>query len=267
MMFAELIKKSQKVLDDNTPVLLTAVGVIGTVTTAVLSARGSFQASQAYREALAERDMMTPFVDAEGKTHPVPELTKFEITKVTWKYYVPAVTSGATTVAAIICANRIGTKRTAAMAAAYTIADKQLAEYKAKIEEKFGINKATAVRDEIAQDQVKANPPNRAQVIVTGGGDVMMLDELSGRYFRSSIEKLNRVVNEVNNEMNYNRYCTLTEFYEKLGLEGTAMSSELGWNFETLVTVEYSAVVTEDDEPCIVIHYSPKPFRDFNDLK
>lgn len=267
MMFTEVFRRSQKLLDDNTPVLLTAVGVIGTVTTAVLAAKGGFQASQKYREALAERELMTPFVDANGQTVPVPTLTNFDIAKATWTCYIPAVTAGATTVAAIVCAHRVGAKRTAAMAAVYTMADKQLDEYKAKVEEKFGIGKAQKVRDEIAQDRVTENPPSRAQVIVTGAGDVMMLDELSGRYFRSSIEKINRVVNEVNNEMNYNRYCTLTEFYEKIGLEGTAISSELGWNFETLISVEYSAVVTDDEEPCIVMHYSPKPFREYNDLK
>ena len=44
-MFNDIIKKSQKYVLDNSPAILTAFGVVGTVSTAYLAGRASFRAA------------------------------------------------------------------------------------------------------------------------------------------------------------------------------------------------------------------------------
>lgn len=86
------------------------------------------------------------------------------------------------------------------------------------------------------------------------------MDSISGRYFKSDIDIIKKVVNELNNEMlNYN-YVSLSDFYNKLGLDHTKNSDNLGWNIDNgLIEIEFSACIASNDEPCIVLNYTIDP--------
>jgi len=154
------LKTKLKILEQmtvaNSPVILTAVGVAGTIATAVLTYKAATKSAHTLILEDAKRTSETP--DA-------PVLTNKDIVKLTWLNYGPPVAAGAITIGAIVMSNRISTKRAAGLAAAYTIAERAHSEYKDKIEEKFGKVKADAARAEIAQDQVDQNPPNTKKII------------------------------------------------------------------------------------------------------
>ncbi len=164
MKLSNLFVNTVKTLKSNSPEILTALGVSGVVITAYLVGKASFEASDIIRE---DESVRVPLRIEK----PLKERTKR-----VWKLYIPAGTSAAMTVSAIILANRIGTRRAAAMAVAYNISEKAWGEYKDKVVEKIGVNKERSVRDEVAQDRVNANPVGVNQVIITGGGDVLCYD-------------------------------------------------------------------------------------------
>lgn len=246
-----LFKHFEKFTLDNSPVILTAVGAAGTVGTAFLAAQASWKANDLV-DAENERRLLMNEKVVQGPK---------EVAKIVWKEYIPAAGVGVMTIASIICANRISTKRVAAMAAAYSLSEKAYGEYREKVIEKFNANKERQVRDEVAQDRVTANPPKDAQIIITGSGDVLCHDLPTGRYFKSNIEKLRSVQNDLNAAVNEIGYATLSDFYVALNLATTPYSEELGWTTSELLELHFSAVLTDDNQPCISINYHAHPLR------
>lgn len=243
MSLSQVAKKLEKLLTDNSPVLLTSVGVAGTIATAVLTGKASFEAAQILNE-----------------TEPLEPKEKVELV---WKLYIPPVIVGAGTVSAIVLANRIGTRRAAAMAAAYTISEKAYAEYREKVVEKLGEAKEQEVRDEIAQQRVNANPPNN-EVIIVDNGDVLFLESYTGRYFKSSMETVKKALNDTNYQMYSDMYASLGDFQQRIGLPRTSLSEEVGWTVEDKIEIEFSATLTEDQRPCIVMNYIVAPVREYH---
>lgn len=241
----DFTKRVGKLAQDNSPAILTAVGVAGTLSTAFLTGRASFKAARLLSE------------DS-------PHLDTKEQFKLVWRFYVPAACSAGLTVAAIIFACQIGTRRAAAMAAAYTISEKAFAEYREKVVEKIGANKERQVRDELAQDRVAQNPPSSNQVLLAAGGNVLCHEAFTGRYFRCDIETLRQAQNTINYRVLNDSYASLTDFYNLIGLPSTTMSDDLGWNSDDqMLDLIFSAVMAEDGQPAISVEYRVKPIRNY----
>lgn len=245
----EIAKRAAKLAVDNSSTILTAIGVTGVVTTAVLTGRATFKASVLILEKEEETDNC---------------LRPKEMAELTWKLYVPAIGTGAVSIASIIYANRIGTRRAAAVAAAYTLSERAFAEYREKILEKVGEKKETEYRDELAQDRVRKNPPR--EVIIIEGNSVLCYDAYTGRYFTSNVETLKKAQNDINYAVLNSYYASLTDFYEKIGLPRTSSSDEFGWNSDKMLELKFSAVLTEEQKPCMSIEFAVAPIRDYNRL-
>lgn len=256
MISAKLLgRQIEKFTVDNAPIILTAIGAVGSVAATVLSVKATFKACEKIDEHWENAQRMS--VNPEG----MQPLTTPEKIKVVWKEYLPAAGTLTVSVACIICANRVSTKRLAAMAAAYSLSEKAYGEYREKVIEKFNANKERQVRDEIAQDHVTNNPPRDGQIIITGNGDVLCLDKPTGRYFRSNMEKLRSVQNDVNLQIVEIGGATLGDFYAWLNLKKTPFSDEVGWTSDHPLEIMFSAVLTDDNQPCIAIDYYCKPIR------
>lgn len=254
MIFEDLIKPAQKAITDNSAAILTGVGIVGTVTTAVLTAQATIKAVRAI-------DELEPHDDGEGNILPV---TKREIAVTVVPLYVPAVSAGITTVTAIFFSHQISSKQSAAFAAAYGISEKAFQEYKDKVVEKVGSKKETTIVEALAQDRVDATPMDGKEVIVIGAGDVLCFEELTGRYFRSTIEAVKAAENKINHEVLNTGYSSLGAFYDELGLPATALGDQLGWNMDHLLDVTYSATFAADGVPCISIGFKADPIPDYH---
>jgi hypothetical protein len=264
MGIAGLITKAKFLLNENSGTILTGMGVSGTVATAYLSGRASFKAAHILDEAEKE---FTGLEIKEGEQHTsyrkTPPVSKTTKVKLVWHLYIPPVAVGVTTIASIIMANRISSKRIAALAVASGISERALQEYKAKVVEKLGERQDQKIRDEIAQDRVNRTSGN--EVVIAGDGKVLCMDGLTGRYFTSTSEQLQRAVNVINHNLNTQTSLgvSLSEFFEQVGLEPTAYSNEVGWNPDKMVELKISATVASDGRPCLVVDYDPRPFDNY----
>jgi hypothetical protein len=252
----ELLKRAQKITIDNSPAILTAVAVTGTVTTAYLTGRASIKAA----EILAAEEGRQQYTRVGLKLEPKEKVA------LTWKLYIPAVSTGLLTVTCIIGANRIGTRRAAAVAAAYTLSEKAFVEYRDKVVEKLGDKKEQDLRDELAQDKVTKNPGNSSKLVIVDGKSVLCYEAYTGRYFISDMETLRKAQNDINFRVNNDYYASLTDFYNEIGLTQTSISDEVGWNADKLLDLKFSTTMSEDGRPCIVIDYAVAPVRDYHRL-
>lgn len=254
MTISTLARRSQQVLSNNSPAILTGAAIAGTIVTSILVGRAGFRAGVKISE--EERLRIEP----DSRT--TKERFK-DRTKATWKLYLPSAVTGVGTIAAIAAANRIGTNRTAALAAAYTITDRAFSEYKTKVVETLGEKKEqTEIRDKIMQDRVN-DSGERAALVVIGNNDVLCYDAFSDRYFQSNMESIKKAQNDTNYEILNNMYVSLSEFYNRVGLPSTGFSDEVGWNSDNLLELHFSSVMTPDDRPALGFTFHVEPVRKF----
>ena len=255
MALSDLAKQAQKFTIDNSPFILTAIGTAGVITTAVLTAKATFKAA----ELIAAEE----YVRVHGMQNAEP-FTNKEKAQIVWRLYLPAVGSAVLTCGAIVGANQIGTRRSAAMAAAFSVSEKAFSEYREKVQEKFGEAKAKQVVDEVQQDRVNRDfNDGEREVIILGGGDQLCYDSWSGRFFKSDMETLKKAMNDLNHRIINDNYASLTDFYNLLGLDQIAESDEIGWNVDKLLDIHFTTTLTPDGKPAISMEYQVTPIRDY----
>lgn len=236
----DLVVGGIKQIKRNSPEILTALGVSGVITTAYLTAKASFSAA----EVLHGTDL------PEDRLERIKEQVRH-----TWVLYVPAGISGAAAIVCIIAGTRAQAQKTAAAVAAYSITERAFSEYKEKVVEQIGNNKERAIRDEIAQEQVIQNPPSQ-MMLVAVEGNVLCCELFSGRYFWSTMDKIKSAVNEINSRIVKDEYVLLDEFYDLLFISRTDASGSMGWEDAKLLELQYTAVMTDDNKPCMAFSYN-----------
>lgn len=230
----------------HSPELLTGIGIAGMFATCGLAVKATPKA--------------LTLIEAKKKAEGVDELTPVETVQATWKCYIPAMAVGAASTACLIGASRVSVKRNAALAAAYEISKNAFAEYRDKVVETIGEETEHHIREKVDKAKIDKNPVSKNEVIITGGGDVLCYDAISGRYFKSELERIKRAENVLNKRMMDDMYISLNEFYDELDLDHTAIGDELGWNIDDgLIDLYFTSHITEDGRPCIVVNYNVAP--------
>lgn len=252
---AKLFKEVKSAVSQHSPAILTGLGIAGMITTTILAVKATPKALT-----LIENKKKELQLDPDEKLTPV------ETVKITWKCYIPAAITGVTASACLIGANSVNTKRNAALAAAYNLSASALSEYKEKVVETIGEKKEREIRDKVAEERLQKEPVNNSAIIVSNAGNTRCFDTITKRRFTSDIEKINRIVNDLNRRMvNGDDYISLNEFYYELGLDGCTVGDELGWNVTRgLIELDFSAQLDTDGVPCIVLDYTVAPKRGYN---
>lgn len=254
MALADILKKSQTLITDNSPAIMTALAISGTIATGVLAGKGAYEA------ALLVHDEETRELE-RGQIMKLDLKTKVNLT---WKFYVPAAATALFTIGSIVALNKIGTRRTAAMTAVYSISEKAFDEYKAKVVEKWGESKEREVRDEIMQDHIDKGLPCEREVVIVAPGEVLCYDKMTGRYFQSSMEELKKAQNDLNYKILNSYYASLSDFYNLIGLNPTTFSDAIGWNCDELMELQFTTTISDDQRPCLAIEFKTSPISKFH---
>lgn len=259
LFLGELQKKAVSLVSDNASAVLTAGGVVGTVTTAVLTGRAAVKAKVKIDAAEKEAvDSRGDLIGTEDMPYRMPNVDRVKLTGV---YFIPPVLVGGATIGSIIWANRMSAQKAAALAAAYGLAEGRLNEYKEKVSEKLSPAKQQQVADELAQQQVDRTSGDEQIVIVDG--ESLVLDAPTGRYFRSDMETIRRAVNSLNAEIQNHGYANAQYFYDEIGLDETTWTTDVGWgNTGQLVELSYSTTL-KNGKPVLVIDFNRVPSLDY----
>lgn len=248
MDFSLIAKNVTRTLADNSPVILTGMAVAGTVTTAVFASKAGAQATRVIED----------LEQTVGEDLPVTEHAK-----AVWKLYIPSAAMGAATIACIISANSINTRRNAAIMSAYSLTDAAFKEYKEKVVEQIGEKKEQTVREEIGKARIENNPVSEREVVVLGKGDTLCYDGVTGRYFRSDMETIRKAVNDINQKCINEVYASQNDFYSEIGLNPTALGEELGWRSDHMLDISFGTHLADDGVPCLSLDYLLGPIRGY----
>ena len=249
---AQLMRVAKTSITKHSPEILTGIGIAGMITTTVLAVKATPKAIRLIEEAKEEKG---------------EDLTKTETVKTCWKAYIPAAATCVASTACLIGASSVSIRRNAMLATAYKLSETAFSEYKEKVVETIGDEKEKIVREKVSEERIKKNPISRNEIIMTDYGDTQFYETLSGRYFKSDIEEIKKVVNILNKAMLSDMfgYCSLNDFYDELGLDHIDLGNEIGWNVEKgLIEIDFTSKIADNGKPCIVLDYINAPHYGFN---
>ena len=246
------LRKAEKMIKRNAPVILSTIGAAGVVGTAVLTAKATPKALMLLEQAKEEKN---------------EELTKFEKVVAVAPAYIPAVLVGVSTVACIFGAHVLNKKQQAALASAYALLNSSYQEYKEKVQELHGEEGEKEIRTELAKDKAKEQ-----DVEDQDDGKTLFYDEYSKRYFRATNEAILRAEYEINKEVTTNYYATINEYYKLVGLDPIDGGDIIGWTSSMMYEMYWSdwvdfwheKVELEDGMECYIVHFTD-PFPDINE--
>lgn len=255
MTLADLARRASKLAIDKSPVMLTSIGIVGTITTAYLTGRASFQAAEVIRLKEIKDKRRAEVLDDPR------EILKSRIDLV-WRLYIPPVSMGVATIICIVGANRVGARRAAGLAAAYSITEKTFDDYKKKVVQKIGEKKEEALRDEIAQDRVNETYLEDVKLVGLDEGE-LCYDQYSDRYFKNTVEGIRGAENDLNFMLIHHGYAALADFYRALEMDAPPFSENVGWNSDRKLEVRISATVAHGVKPVLVMDFKNEPGPDY----
>lgn len=251
---AQLMRVAKTSITKHSPEILTGIGIGGMITTTVLAVKATPKAIRLIEEAKEEKG---------------EDLTKAETVKTCWKAYIPAAATCVASTACLIGASSVSIRRNAMLATAYKLSETAFSEYKEKVVETIGDEKEKVVREKVSEERIKKNPITKNEIIMTDYGDTQFYETLSGRYFKSDIEQIKKVVNYLNKDMLQDMFGTisLNEFYDELELERIDLGDELGWRVDKgLIEIDFTSKIADNGKPCIVLDYINAPYYGFDKL-
>lgn len=245
------IKSAGRVLTKYSPGILTGIGITGMI-------GATFMAVKATPKALY-------LIEAKKEESEVEELTPVETIKTCWKCYIPATLTTVVSAVCLIGASTVSAKRNAALATAYSISEAALREYQEKVVEVVGEKKEKAVRDAVAKNQIERDPVTKSEVvIIDSNSNTLCYEPLSGRYFKSTIDKIKKAEIKLDRQMIQEMYVSLNDFYWEIGLDETDLGDKMGWNLSKgYMDLSFSSQLADDGTPCAVIVYGIPPVYDY----
>lgn len=235
----------------NASTILTCVGGIGVVATAVVAVKDTPKAMQIIEKKTEEKG---------------EDLTTIEKIKVAGPVYIPAVAIGVSTLACIFGANTLNKRTQASLMSAYALLDSSYKEYKNKVEELYGEGASAQVQGEVARDKYNSDDISRDDE------KLLFYDYFSERYFESTMEEVMQAEYDINRELHTKDYAYLNEFYDLLGLDHIKSGWDLGWSmgaslshyWKTWIDFRHEKVEMEDGMECYIITMT-EPIVDFEE--
>lgn len=245
-----LLNSSKLFLKRNASTILTGVGSAGVIATSVLAVKATPKALTLLEEAKEEKG---------------EDLTKLEAVSVAGPAYIPAIIVGASTIACIVGANILNTRKQAALMSAYALLDSSYKEYRNKVNELYGEDADKTVKAEIAKDKYE----NEKYPLEDNKN--LYYDNYSERYFEATAETILKAENYINKRLSECHGAYLNEFYEHVGLETTDYGDYMGWSSEEMYETTWSSwldfdhhkVIMDDGLECTIISFSMDPTFDF----
>lgn len=249
----------------NSPTILSGLAVGGLVATVAFAVRATSKASVVIEENRDKKEYAAATAEEraifDGDKRVT--LTRQEIVQATWKLYIPASIAGAASIACIVGANQVGLRQKAALAGAYSLAELAFREYKDEVIQVLGAKKDQEITERITERKIQASPPDAQVIIVGGDNDQLCYDTLTGRYFRSSAEKIRRAELDLRGEILNDMYCDHNRFYDLLDLECVVIGDALGWNINHQPKILLGAHMSPQGTPCLAIQWQVLPIVDY----
>ena len=236
----------------NAPTILTWVGGVGVVATAVMAVKATPKALRLLDKAKEEKG---------------EDLSKLEVIKVAGPVYIPALGVCISTIACIFGANILNQQSQASLISAYGLLDNSYKLYKDKVLDLYGQDADMHIKSEISKDLYE-----KAEII--GDDNELFFDFYSMRYFESTFEEVNKAKYEINHKLATENYCTINDWYSYLGIPPIEGGDKIGWSsgllfdcyWQSWLDIDEEKAVMDDGLECTILVLRSEPTLGFEDF-
>ena len=247
------LKQIKLLLRKNSPLILTCMGVFGTMSTVYTAHQDTLKA-EAIKKDTRPRNWKEELQD-------------------TWKCYIPTGISAATTISCIIGSHYCSSKQREALASAYLLSQTTLKEYQRRVVEQIGKNKERALMGEVTNTVAEQRSPAAyfsnplTDVIDTGHGKTLFYDVPGERWFYSDMNYLDKQINDMNREVRTEMYFDWNEIYYRWKLPFKQFGDQMIFTVDDPLDVKYEAQIMENGQVRININYELIPLRLWEEKK
>ena len=243
-------------LKKHSPEILVAVGVVGTVTSAVMACKATLKVNEVVDEAKTTVDTIHDCVGKNLHTSDGEEYTQEVANKdltivyvqTGWKLvklYGPALAVGVASIGCMVGSNKILRKRNIALGAAFKAVDTSFKEYRGRLIDKFGKDldrelrfgtKAKTIEETVVDENGNESTVTKTVEVADPNATHSIY---SAVFYEGSVgwtknAELNKVFllhqqNYANDKLRLNGVLTLNEVYDMLGIQRTAFGQIAGW--------------------------------------
>ena len=217
------LKKIWRFADVNSPVILSAAGIVGFISAIPIAIKCKAKADRLYIQLQSEKQ-------AAGLD---PKLTKGERIKVFVRGYWVTGVVVAVSGACIVLANVKWHGRVAGLKTALLASQGEIETLKETIKEQFDEKQAEKIFDKSEQKRTEEIIKNTDESLIehTGYGDQLCCDLLGERLFYSDIEHIRRGYNDFNEQRLNNCFdiMDLNDLYFCLGMRPSKLGEIVGW--------------------------------------
>lgn len=237
-------------LSNNSPLILTCMSVVGTVSTAVMASQATIKAQDILYDNEAE------------------DLVWQDKVRLTWKCYIPTGLMGISTIGCMIGSHVCSENQKAALQSAYLLSQTTLQEYQKKVIERIGKNKERELYDETLKEvAIRQGQPTTVysdggmagEVIDTGHGSTLFYDVPGQIYFKSDINYIRSKVNDLNSEVRTEMYFDWNEIYYRWGLPMRKYGSEMIFDVDHPLELRLDPEMMENGQVRILLDYELQP--------
>lgn len=206
----------------NAGTILSVMGSIGVVATAITAARAAPKAIKLLDDAREEKGS---------------KLSKMEIAQIGFKTYLPVGLVSAATITCIMSANVLSRNKQANITSAYALLDQSYKDYRRKVIEMYGEETDHKIIEAIAVDKAKEVRISASYMCDnvdlslddSSGKPVLWYEEYSKRFFEATLEQILSAEYHLNRNYILRGCATINEMYDFFGLDQVEWGDDLGW--------------------------------------
>lgn len=238
------------VLSKHSPAMLSVIGGVGVVATAVLASQETLRVKEVVEPHVENLELISATLEDESKQYSDQDALHDRTVIYTrlgrdlLKLYAPALVVGVLTIASIAASHRISAKRIAGLTAAYGALDQSYRRYRGRVEQALGEEGMkeldTKIREQAKKDIAERRKPDADiseigdSIFDLAGASqyAVLYDENAATWNKNrnlSTSILRAQENYANDLLNCRGYVMLNEVYAGLGLPQTSAGSVVGW--------------------------------------
>jgi len=216
--------------------ILTCIGSLGVISTAVLGIKATPKAIKIINEEKEIRKEKTKLI-INDEIFYNDEITNYEIFKLVWKEYIPMTLSGIGTISCIFGANILNKRSQASLMSSYMLLSKYFNEYKYEASKTYELDEQSnanqTIQKKILEKHVKTEIPND---IYVDNDEVLVYcpiyatTHFNNGYITTKREALVNLETKINAEIYKEGYICINKIYKWLGVEKDKLPA-WGWQY------------------------------------
>lgn len=238
------------VLSKHSPAMLSVIGGVGVVATAVLASQETLRVKEVVEPHVENLELISATLEDDSKQYSDQDalhdrtVIYARLGRDLLKLYAPALVVGVLTIASIAASHRISAKRIAGLTAAYGALDQSYRRYRGRVEQALGEEGMkeldTKIREQAKKDIAERRKPDADiseigdSIFDLAGASqyAVLYDENAATWNKNrnlSTSILRAQENYANDLLNCRGYVMLNEVYAGLGLPQTSAGAVVGW--------------------------------------